>query len=113
MYIVQFDVFSLQIRKTKRVSAWPVGFATSRWEGPIVESGIVTGFHTSWHAQRVFPLDMAGFAVNLKVLTEEKPDVQFNKTVLVGYLETALLESIGVEKKEMEPMAENCTKVRT
>ena len=51
---------------------------------------------------------MAGFAVNLRLI-QDKPDVWFGG--LPGYLETNFLTKIGVAVENLEPKADNCTKV--
>ena len=51
---------------------------------------------------------MAGFAVNLRLI-QEKPDVWFGG--VTGYLETEFLSQIGVEVQDLEPKADNCSKV--
>lgn len=35
---------------------------------PIVKNGRVTGFYDGWVANRRFPVDMAGFAVSVKMI---------------------------------------------
>ena len=35
---------------------------------PIVKSGKVVGFSDDWFAQRMFPVDMAGFAINIEFM---------------------------------------------
>ncbi len=93
------------------MSVWPVGLTGgARWAGPIVKDGKVDGFHTNWAPSRSFPLDMAAFAINLKLLVIERPWVAFNSTVKRGFLEPSLLEQLTT-KADLEPLAENCTKV--
>ena len=100
------------MRWTKRVSVWPVGLSgRARWAGPVVENGTVARFHTNWAVGRYMPLDMAGFAINLKVLLKDKPKVLFNMKARIGYLEPDFLQSLGAVRNELEPLAENCTKV--
>ena len=48
---------------------WPVGLVTELGvSSPIVRQGKVIGFYDGWKAYRKFPVDMAGFAVNLKLI---------------------------------------------
>lgn len=48
---------------------WPVGLLTSYgMSSPIVKNGRVTGFYDGWVANRRFPVDMAGFAVSVKMI---------------------------------------------
>ena len=53
---------------------------------------------------------MAGFAVNLRII-QDKPDVLFDGGS--GYQETTFLSKIGVTLNDLEPKADNCTKVGT
>lgn len=104
-------VFSRQIRTTKRVSVWPVGLVGGlRFERPLVENGRVVGFYTAWKPNRPFPVDMAGFAVALPLLLANR-EARFDLLAERGYLESSLLQSL-VSIEELEPKAENCTKVR-
>ena len=50
-----------------KVGVWPVGLVGGlRWEGPVVSGGKVTGWHSGFDTNsRAFPVDMAGFGVNL------------------------------------------------
>eukprot|EP00112_Aurelia_sp_Birch-Aquarium-sp1_P008254 Seg1904.7 transcript_id=Seg1904.7/GoldUCD/mRNA.D3Y31 product="hypothetical protein" protein_id=Seg1904.7/GoldUCD/D3Y31 len=100
-----------EMRWTKGVSVWPVGLSgAARFAGPIVRDGKVVDFHTNWAPNRSFPLDMAGFSVNLKVLVKERPWVQFDQNTKRGYLEPTFLEQLTT-REELEPLADNCTKV--
>ncbi|XP_003230178.1 galactosylgalactosylxylosylprotein 3-beta-glucuronosyltransferase 3 [Anolis carolinensis] len=99
-----------EIRATKRVSVWPVGLVGGlRFEHPLVENGHVVGFYTAWKPNRPFPVDMAGFAVALQLLLAN-PEARFDLLAERGYLESSLLQSL-VSIEELEPKADNCTKV--
>ena len=99
------------MRWTKGVSVWPVGLTgAARFAGPIVKDGKVVDFHTNWAPNRSFPLDMAGFSINLKLLVKEKPWVNFNAAARRGYLEPSFLEQLTT-RDQLEPLADNCTKV--
>ncbi len=56
----------IQIRKTKRVSVFPVGMVTKlQLSSPVLNSeGIVVDYYDGYISNRTFPIDMAGFAVN-------------------------------------------------
>ena len=100
------------MRWTKRVSAWPVAFTGgARFQGPKVTNGRVVGFHTNWKPDRKFCLDMAAFAVNIDVLIHDKPSAQFRQTAIRGHLEPTFLSEITTVG-DLEPLADNCTKVR-
>ncbi|XP_026545112.1 galactosylgalactosylxylosylprotein 3-beta-glucuronosyltransferase 3 [Notechis scutatus] len=99
-----------EIRSTQRVSVWPVGLVGGlRFERPLVENGRVVGFYTAWKPNRPFPIDMAGFAVALSLLLAN-PEARFDLLAERGYLESSLLQSL-VSMEELEPKADNCTKV--
>ncbi|XP_044304576.1 galactosylgalactosylxylosylprotein 3-beta-glucuronosyltransferase 3 isoform X1 [Varanus komodoensis] len=99
-----------EIRSTKRVSVWPVGLVGGlRFERPLVENGRVVGFYTAWKPSRPFPMDMAGFAVSLPLLLANR-EARFDLQAERGYLESSLLQSL-VSIEELEPKADNCTKV--
>ncbi|MPC79782.1 Galactosylgalactosylxylosylprotein 3-beta-glucuronosyltransferase P [Portunus trituberculatus] len=52
---------------TRQVSMFPVGLVTRLGVStPIVSSGKLVGFYDGWIAGRRFPVDMAGFAVNVQ-----------------------------------------------
>lgn len=66
----------------------------------------MVGFFDSWPARRTFPVDMAGFAVNLKFL---KPDAIM--PYIAGYEEDKFLRSLDLQLEDIEPLADNCSKV--
>ncbi|XP_037910115.1 galactosylgalactosylxylosylprotein 3-beta-glucuronosyltransferase S isoform X2 [Hermetia illucens] len=98
-----------EIRDTKKVSMFPVGliglYAVS---SPVVKNGKVIGFFDSWPAKRKWPVDMAGFAVNLEYLSQHP-----NATMpyRAGYEEDAFLRSISLRMNEIETKANNCTEI--
>uniref|UniRef100_A0A8C9RGF0 Galactosylgalactosylxylosylprotein 3-beta-glucuronosyltransferase n=1 Tax=Scleropages formosus TaxID=113540 RepID=A0A8C9RGF0_SCLFO len=108
------NTYSLQLfeemRWTQRVSVWPVGLVGGmRYERPIVEQGHVVRFHTGWRPSRPFPLDMAGFAVSLRLVLAN-PEARFDGDAPMGFLESSFLQSL-VTMEELEPKADLCTKV--
>ena len=63
--------YNFQIRKTRRVSFFPVGLVSRLGVStPIVRAGRIVGFYDGWIGNRLFPVDMAGFAVNIRTLKE-------------------------------------------
>lgn len=101
------------MRSTQTVAVWPVGLVGGmRFERPIInlDGDQVTGWYAGWKPERPFAMDMAGFAVNLR-LFHDRPDVRFVLNVPRGYLETSLLDKL-VTMEELEPKADACTKVR-
>uniref|UniRef100_A0A674MEW5 Galactosylgalactosylxylosylprotein 3-beta-glucuronosyltransferase n=1 Tax=Takifugu rubripes TaxID=31033 RepID=A0A674MEW5_TAKRU len=69
----------------------------------------VVRFHTGWRPSRPFPMDMAGFAVSLKLVLAN-PDACFDGEAPMGFLESSFLKGL-VTMDELEPKADNCSKV--
>ncbi|XP_037709453.1 galactosylgalactosylxylosylprotein 3-beta-glucuronosyltransferase S isoform X2 [Drosophila subpulchrella] len=98
-----------EIRKTQRVSMFPVGLiADYGISGPVVRKGKVVAFLDSWVAGRRWPVDMAGFAVNLEYMAQY-PYV--NMPYKPGYEEDLFLRSIGLQMSLIEPRGNNCTEI--
>uniref|UniRef100_A0A672HA38 Galactosylgalactosylxylosylprotein 3-beta-glucuronosyltransferase n=1 Tax=Salarias fasciatus TaxID=181472 RepID=A0A672HA38_SALFA len=101
-----------EMRYTKKVSVWPVGFAGSvRYEScKVNELGKVYGWEVKASPNRTFAIDMAGFAVNLQLILS-KSDVNFRLfNISHGKQETRFLKDL-VTLSDLEPKAANCTKV--
>lgn len=101
-----------QMRYTKKVSVWPVAFVGGlRYESPkLSPAGKVVGWKTVFDPNRPFAIDMAGFAINLRLILE-KPQATFKLDgVKGGYQESSLLKDL-VTMDGLEPKAANCTKV--
>ena len=98
------------MRWTRKVSVWPVGLVGGlKWEGPVCENGKVIKFWTAWDFTRPFPIDMAAFAINLKLILDN-PSAIIDTEAPRGHLESSLLKLL-VTKDELEPLADNCKKV--
>lgn len=66
-----------EIRNTELVSVFPVGLILKYGvSSPIVKNGKVTGFYDAFQAGRQFAMDMAGFAVSVK-LFKSRPKATF------------------------------------
>uniref|UniRef100_A0A646QHP0 Galactosylgalactosylxylosylprotein 3-beta-glucuronosyltransferase n=1 Tax=Hemiscolopendra marginata TaxID=943146 RepID=A0A646QHP0_9MYRI len=103
------DIFE-EMRFTSKVSVWPVGLVGGLLvERPIVENGKVVGWFSAWKPNRPFPMDMAGFAVNLRALLDH-PSAMFNLSAPRGFQESSLLHTL-VTMNQLEPKASNCTEV--
>ncbi|KAG5332375.1 B3GI glucuronosyltransferase, partial [Acromyrmex heyeri] len=101
-----------EMEKIQRVGVWPVGLVGGLMvEKPICDNvtNKVIGFNASWKPDRPFPLDMAGFAINLELLLKHT-DAWFSYDVQGGYQESEILRQI-VTKDQLEPLADCCTKV--
>jgi len=100
------------MEKIQRVGVWPVGLVGGLMvEKPICDNvtNKVIGFNAAWKPDRPFPLDMAGFAINLELLLKHT-DAWFSYDVQGGYQESEILRQI-VTKDQLEPLADCCTKV--
>lgn len=74
----------------------------------LLRQGKVVGFYDSWPSKRRFAVDMAGFAVNIKLLH------QFPNATMIyeaGYEEDSFLKGLGTEANLIEAKAANCTQV--
>lgn len=101
-----------EMRSTKEVSVWPVGLVGGLMvEKPLLNltTGKVIGFNSVWRPDRPFPIDMAGFAINLAHLIR-KSTAYFSFNVSGGFQESHILEQVTT-KSHLEPKAENCTQV--
>ncbi|TGZ46745.1 galactosylgalactosylxylosylprotein 3-beta-glucuronosyltransferase I [Temnothorax longispinosus] len=101
-----------EMEKIQKVGVWPVGLVGGLMvEKPICDNATnkVIGFNAAWKPDRPFPLDMAGFAINLELLLEHK-DAWFSYDVQGGYQESEILRQL-VTKDQLEPLADCCTKV--
>ena len=70
----------------------------------------VVGWYTYWKPKRAFAMDMAGFAVNIQLL-HTAPQALFRVSAGRGNQESDLLTQLGVHLSDLEPRADNCTKV--
>lgn len=101
-----------QMEKIQKVGVWPVGLVGGLMvEKPICDNitNKVIGFNAAWKPDRPFPLDMAGFAINVELLLKNT-DAWFSYDVQGGYQESEILRQI-VTRDELEPLADHCTKV--
>lgn len=100
------------MEKITHVGVWPVGLVGGLMvEKPICDKATnkVIGFNSAWKPDRPFPIDMAGFAFNLKLLFENK-DAWFSFESLPGHQESEILKQITT-RDELQPLADLCTKV--
>ncbi|CAN7941783.1 unnamed protein product [Ixodes hexagonus] len=99
-----------EIRRTRTVSVFPVGaIQKTGVSSPIVVGGRVVDFYDPMiKPWRKFPVDMAGFAVNLRLVMNSN---NLSMPYQGGHLETAFLESLNITTSELEPLCENATKI--
>lgn len=99
------------MRNIKKVGVWPVGFVGGlKVERPNVTDGNVTGWIVKYNSNRPFAIDMAGFAINLAHFLS-RPKASFSFEVREGYQESEILKYMVNSLDELEPKADNCTKV--
>ncbi|XP_067006042.2 galactosylgalactosylxylosylprotein 3-beta-glucuronosyltransferase P isoform X2 [Anabrus simplex] len=99
-----------EMRYTRRVSMWPVGLCSKfGWSSPIVKEGCLVGFYDSWIGYRKYPVDMAGFAVNIDFMKKHPHAyVPYSQ----GYEEDGFLKSLeSLKVTDIEVKASNCTKI--
>ena len=101
-----------EMRYTEKGSVWPVALSGGlKFEGPgSCKNGKVLSWYTMWKPDRPFPIDMAGFAINLKLVLQY-PDAKFSNTAERGYLESDFLTGVHLTRKDMEAKADDCTKI--
>ena len=93
------------MRKTERVSIWPVGFILGlTYEGPICRNNSIViwrQWKSHFSPYREFPIDMAGFAVHLSQFFEH-PKALFDSSVGLGQLETEFILQFISHREEAE-----------
>ena len=100
------------MRHTQTVSVWPVGLVGGLMvERPKVENEKVVGWDVTWSPNRPYAIDMAGFAVNVKLFLS-KNKAKFAYQVKRGHQESEFLKTLVTGLDELEPKAELCTKGR-
>lgn len=100
-----------EMRFTKKVSVWPVGLVGYlRYESPVLKDGKVVSWFTFWKPNRPFPMDMAGFAVNLNLI-HKYPKAAFSNSVQRGFQESTFLTGMNIELDDLEPRANMCSQV--
>ncbi|KAH6929392.1 hypothetical protein HPB50_026908 [Hyalomma asiaticum] len=118
LMLARVRIFWIVVEDDKRSSSWiacvqnvgvfPVGLTgTYRVSSPVVSSGgKVEGFLERHNPNRTFPMDMAGFAINVRlILSSTRPRMGVD----ILRVATVFLESLGVSLEDLEPLASNCT----
>ena len=97
---------------------FPVGLVSKLFVStPILSyQGQFKGFYEGWGGNRTFILDMAGFAVGVKhFMSKAQPYYSKGDINLMafkkGYEEETFLQVMNVPPKEVEFLAENCSKI--
>lgn len=103
-----------EIRETRMISVWPVAFAGGLLvEKPIVDRtnrSKVVAFNSEWRKDRPYPIDMAGFAISLK-LYFSKHNVKFSAKGPIGFIESNFIGKLINSWDELEPRSNECRDV--
>ncbi|XP_063711839.1 galactosylgalactosylxylosylprotein 3-beta-glucuronosyltransferase 3-like [Symsagittifera roscoffensis] len=89
------------LKETKKISLFNVDFLSNgSYGGPIVENEKIVGFQISWYGGRKFPVDMAGFAINVDFMSSKNfPTFPISWK---GYMESFYLASFGLPASQMQ-----------
>ena len=74
-------------------------------EAPHVENGVIKKWDVVYAPERDFAVDMAGFAVNLRLLLNSK--ALFHKDCTRGAPESCFLSQFGLSKEDIVPFGWN------
>ncbi|CAN8006792.1 unnamed protein product, partial [Ixodes hexagonus] len=97
-----------EIRWVRKVGVFPVGLVGGYGlSSPVVAEGRVVAFHDAYDAGRSFRVDMAGFAVNLRLVLRAADSLDM--PYVLGMQENRFLKSLNVTMADLEPLARNCT----
>lgn len=105
-----------EMRNIRRVGCWAVGFSGgNRYERCTIDhdTSVVTGFVSGYMANRKFVVDMAGFAVNVDMLFENRAQnlpFHFSHSSQPGHAETDFVE-LFIDNISLLEARGNCTKV--
>ena len=109
----------MQIRKTKTVSAFPVGIVAGQYVStPVLDkNGKFIKFFDGWNGGRKYIIDMAGFAVGVNhyvKMADKFKETKSNDTIMRfkrGYEENSFLRNMHVPPKNLEFLCDDCQKV--
>ncbi|VDD96802.1 unnamed protein product [Enterobius vermicularis] len=94
-------LFNDYIRNVKTIGFWAVGLAgAAKVEAPHVENGTIVGWDVVYAPKRKFASDMAGFAVNLKLILTT--NASFHRGCVKRAPETCFLEQFKVRLNETQ-----------
>ena len=120
LHLDEMEYYFLQIRKTKTVSAFPVGIVAGQYVStPVLnKNGKFLKFFDGWNGGRKYIIDMAGFAVGVNhyvKMADKFNEVKRNFTIMKfrrGYEENSFLINMRVPPKKFEFLCDNCQKVK-
>ncbi|KAL3102339.1 hypothetical protein niasHS_003748 [Heterodera schachtii] len=94
------------IKKVRTIGIWAVGLAGSAIvEAPHVENGTITKWDVVYAPKRRFAVDMAGFAVNLRLILNK--NASFNLGCVRLSPESCFLAQFGIPREKVEPFGWN------
>ena len=100
-----------EIRTVTKVGLLPTGnFENTGFSSPVVRNRTIVGFISLWKGSRKFPIDMASIGINIGYYLI-KGGPMFNVKWTPGYFETHFIEGLVKSMNEIEPKANNCTKI--
>ncbi|KAL3116201.1 hypothetical protein niasHT_002325 [Heterodera trifolii] len=99
-------LFERYIKKVRTIGIWAVGLAGSAIvEAPHVENGTITKWDVVYAPKRRFAVDMAGFAVNLRLILNK--NASFNLGCVRLSPESCFLAQFGIPREKVEPFGWN------
>ncbi|CAB3405758.1 unnamed protein product [Caenorhabditis bovis] len=97
-------LFDEYVRNVRVLGMWAVGLVGGTLvEAPHVDHGKVTSFDVRWNAKRMFAIDMAGFAINLRIVLGSEAVFGTSCKRGAGAPETCLLQDMGLTRDDIEP----------
>jgi hypothetical protein len=95
-------LFNDYIRNVKTIGVWAVGLSgAAKVESPYVENGEIKRWEAVYRPDRAYAVDMAGFAVNLKLI--QNSSASFGKQCIGHDPEDCFLQQFKIPKKDAQP----------
>uniref|UniRef100_A0A914I7F8 Galactosylgalactosylxylosylprotein 3-beta-glucuronosyltransferase n=1 Tax=Globodera rostochiensis TaxID=31243 RepID=A0A914I7F8_GLORO len=99
-------LFEQYIKRVRTIGIWAVGLAGSALvEAPHVENGTITKWDVVYAPKRRFAVDMAGFAINLRLILNT--NASFNLGCVRYSPESCFLAQFGIPREKVEPFGWN------
>ncbi|CAD5213129.1 unnamed protein product [Bursaphelenchus okinawaensis] len=95
-------LFDEYIRNVRKAGVWAVGIpGNALIEAPLVENGKVVAWHSAYKPERKFAIDMAGFALNFKLVTNSS--AAWSLKCAGNFPENCFLNQLNLEREDLEP----------
>lgn len=99
-------LFNNYVRNVKTIGFWAVGLAgAAKVEAPDVVNGTIVKWNVVYAPKRKFATDMAGFAINLKLVLGT--NASFHRGCVKRVPETCFLEQFGLNLTQMQAFGWN------